>query len=239
MSIYAVWGPPQSGKTTLAIDLAFALSTEGQSVCLISPEPYSELSARLNIQIVEEKSLCTAYKKKESLRQIVHTADDLLYVLAVPFDYDAFADEIPEEYAKALIDQTAKLFDVVIVDCPSHSGCVLAAWALSAAEYVLLMSGGNTSSVLWAKAFKRAIDSLEGRVFRICAQVTENFDYRTLHTMLNASPDIWLPHIPNATILQLVKRTLYQSSGRVGRQYTKHIEEICDLLQGEEDEDTE
>ena len=38
MGINAVWGPPQSGKTTMAIDLAFALSRGGQSVLLISPE---------------------------------------------------------------------------------------------------------------------------------------------------------------------------------------------------------
>ena len=56
MGIYAVWGPPQSGKTSLAIDLAFALSLKGKSVCLISPELYSELAARLNIRIEPEKS---------------------------------------------------------------------------------------------------------------------------------------------------------------------------------------
>lgn len=72
MGINAVWGPPQSGKTTKAIDLAFALSRGGQSVLLISPELYSELAARLNIRIEPEKSLVAAYKNKESLKQIVH-----------------------------------------------------------------------------------------------------------------------------------------------------------------------
>ena len=76
MGINAVWGPPQSGKTTMAIDLAFALSRGGQSVLLISPELYSELAARLNIRIEPEKSLVAAYKNKESLKQIVHTVDD-------------------------------------------------------------------------------------------------------------------------------------------------------------------
>ena len=105
MGIYAVWGPPQSGKTSLAIDLAFALSLKGKSVCLISPELYSELAARLNIRIEPEKSLLAAYKKKDSLKQIVHTADDLLYVLAVPFDYDAFGEDMPEDAARALVEQ--------------------------------------------------------------------------------------------------------------------------------------
>ena len=78
MGIYAVWGPPQSGKTTMAIDMAFAMSLRGKSVCLISPELYSELAARLNIRIEPEKSLLEAYKKVNSLKQIVHKADDLL-----------------------------------------------------------------------------------------------------------------------------------------------------------------
>ena len=56
MSINAVWGPPHSGKTTLAIDLAYALSQKGQSVCLISPELYSELSARIKINVVRYKA---------------------------------------------------------------------------------------------------------------------------------------------------------------------------------------
>ena len=105
MGINAVWGPPQSGKTTMAIDLAFALSRGGQSVLLISPELYSELAARLNIRIEPEKSLVAAYKNKESLKQIVHTVDDLLYALAVPFDNDAFGEDVSEEVARAVIEQ--------------------------------------------------------------------------------------------------------------------------------------
>ena len=117
MGIYAVWGPPQSGKTTMAIDMAFAMSLRGKSVCLISPELYSELAARLNIRIEPEKSLLAAYKKVNSLKQIVHKADDLLYVLAVPFDHDAFGEDMPEEAARALVEQAGKTFDVVIGWC--------------------------------------------------------------------------------------------------------------------------
>ena len=36
MSIIAIWGPPNSGKTTLAVDLAFALAGNGSSVCMVS-----------------------------------------------------------------------------------------------------------------------------------------------------------------------------------------------------------
>ena len=160
MSINAVWGPPQSGKTTLAIDLAFALHEQGQSVCIISPELYSEMAARLNIQIVQEKSLNAAVKKKESLKQIVHTVDDLLYALAVPFDNDAFGGDVSEEVARVVIEQANNLFDVVIVDCPAHTGSALAAWALSRAEVVFMMSGAHSAAVMWNNAFRRALDAV-------------------------------------------------------------------------------
>ena len=159
MGINAVWGPPQSGKTTMAIDLAFALSRGGQSVLLISPELYSELAARLNIRIEPEKSLVAAYKNKESLNQIVHTVDDLLYALAVPFDNDAFGEDVSEEVARVVIEQANNLFDVVIVDCPAHTGSALAAWALSRAEVVFMMSGAHSAAVMWNNAFRRAVDT--------------------------------------------------------------------------------
>ena len=236
MGINAVWGPPQSGKTTLAIDLAFALHEQGQSVCLISPELYSELAARLNIQIVPEKSLNAAVKKKESLKQIVHTVDDLLFVLAVPFDNDAFGEDMPEDAAKAILAQADNLFDVVIVDCPSHTGSVLAAWALSSADTDFLMSGSHSASVLWSNAFRKAVSAVRDKTIYACAEINDSFDYKTLHSLLKVDPDVWLPHFPNASIVQMLKRTLYQHSSKHGKAYTKAIDQVCTLLNGEEED---
>ena len=237
MGINAVWGPPQSGKTTMAIDLAFALSRGGQSVLLISPELYSELAARLNIRIEPEKSLVAAYKNKESLKQIVHTVDDLLYALAVPFDNDAFGEDVSEEVARVVIEQADNLFDVVIVDCPAHTGSALAAWALSRAEVVFMMSGAHGAAVLWNNSFQRAISAIRNKAIYICAEVNGSFDYRTLHTMLGVPPDVWVPNFPNASTHQLLKRTLYRAKGRTGKRYSKSIDKVCTLLIGEEEVD--
>ena len=237
MSMIAVWGPPQSGKTTVSIDLATALSHKGQSVCLISPEPYSELAARLSIQILKEKSLIEAVKKKEALKQVVHKVDDLFFVLAMPFDNDVFGEDIPQETAKFILEQAESIFDMVIVDCPSHTGSALAAWALNSAETVLMMSGAHSAAVMWNTAYHRAMEAVEGKILHICVEVNDSFDYRTLHTTLDIAPDIWLPYFRDAAMTQLMRRTLYQSIGRIGREYTRGIDELCALLIGEESDD--
>ncbi len=236
MAINAVWGPPQSGKTTVAIDLAFALSRNGRSVCLISPELYSELAVKLGIQINREKSLSAVSKNRESLKQVVYPVDDLFFVLAVPYDYDAFEDNLSEDVAKDILKQASELFDQVIVDCPSHTESVLAAWALSYADCVLMMSGANSAAVLWKKAYTRAIQPISKRSIYVSAEINDFFDYSLLHDMLDVSPVAWLPHVENAAMTQILKRTLYQRGGKIGGQYTKGIDTICSHLPGEERE---
>ncbi|MBR2895343.1 MAG: AAA family ATPase [Oscillospiraceae bacterium] len=240
MGIYAVWGPPQSGKTTLAIDLAFALSAHNQSVLLISTEQYSELSARLNTQIQHENSLAAAYKAKDTLQQIVHKVDDLLFVLAQPAQADVFGEDLTEETAQWVIRQAEMLFDVVLIDCTSHTGSVLSAWGLSSAEKVFMMCGASSTALMWNTAYRRAVDVVEGKTVHIAAEVTESFDYRTLYTVQDIEPDYWLPYFPNADTVQLLKRTLYRSNGKAGKAYTKAIHALCEMLTGkEEDEEDE
>lgn len=57
-----IWGASGVGKTTLALALSKALIAEGKTVLLISPEPYSELSAIGGVEIPTEQSLQTAIR---------------------------------------------------------------------------------------------------------------------------------------------------------------------------------
>lgn len=231
MGMTAVWGPPQSGKTTLAIDLAYALSQGGLSVCLISPELYGELSAKLSLKISRDTSL--AAHKSKPLEQLVRSVGELFYVLAMPYDHDAFSEDISNPEAKQLLRQARELFDTVIVDCPSHTGSAIAAWALNTADRVLMMSGSHSTAVLWNNAYHRAVDAVENKTFHVCAQLQDTFDYSTLLTMLDVTPEVWLPHVPDAAMTQMQARTLYGQKGKQGKGYTQAIDQLCDLLNEE------
>lgn len=232
MGITAVWGPPRSGKSTLAIDLAFALSRHGQSVCLISPELFSELSARLNINITKQKSLFAAYRSSGNPKQTVCPVDDLLFVLAAPTYTDAFSEDVTGPEAKALFAQTVPMFDFVLVDCPSHTGSAIAAWALNQADTVVLLTGFSSSAGLWHNAYRRATEAVAQRSLPVCVQGSDSFDYRSLHSLIHTDPAVWLPNYPDAETVQALRRTLYDSGGKTGRTYSAAVDEICSRLKG-------
>ena len=237
MAIYTVWGPPRSGKTTLAIDLAYALSLRGQSVCLISPERYSELSARMGLHIDAEKSLAAVRTSKESLKHIVLPADDLLYVLAAPLDSDAFGEELSGENAKEVLSQAETIFDAVIVDCPSHCGSSLAAWAMSMADTVLLLTGSALGAAPWFTAYRRAVEAVEKRLLPVSVEACVDFDYASLHQLIGQKPKLRVPFYPDAEAAQSEHRTLYGSGGKAGKKYTSAIDDIYAALdEGGEDE---
>lgn len=163
MSICAIWGAPQSGKTTLAVNLAYAISRGDKTVCLISPAAYSELSALLGVKIPEEHSLRAALRGSAGIRQTVTKVDELFYVLAAPVTVDAFDDDCSGEQVKSLLELTRITFDFVLVDCPSEPNNLIAAWSLNRADTVVLTLGGNISCVMWYAANKRALQAIQNK----------------------------------------------------------------------------
>ena len=111
-----IWGASSAGKTTLALALSKALIAEGKTVLLISPEPYSELSAIWGVKVPIEQSLQTAIRTG-NLKQSVVQKDDCFYFLAAPSCHDCFDDNYSAEQVKALLTLAKTTFDTVLVDC--------------------------------------------------------------------------------------------------------------------------
>lgn len=235
MSITAIWGPPGSGKTSLAIDLAYALSKGGNSVCLISPEPFSEMSALLSLKITKQQSIDAAYHAIGNLKQTVCKVEGLLFVLAAPYYADAFEGDASLSEVKNLIGETKATFDCVIVDCPAHTHNSFAAWALNQADTVLLLTGFRSSSGMWNRAYQRAIRVFEDKTIPVCVQGDSSFDYRALNRLIELNPSIWVPYYPEADAARRMRRTLYDSGGKLGKTYNAAIDEICNEVRKEAD----
>ena len=237
MAITALFGPPVSGKTSLAIDLAFAMSRRGLSVCLLSTESYSELAVLLQVNIPKKTSLAAAYEMPGALRQTVCKADELLYVLAEHCGSDVFAQEESARAVKELLRQLHEAYDCVIVDCTSRADSALAAWSLRMSDRVLMTTGCRPAAFEWHKSYRRAVWEIADKVSYVCVQARESFDYAALAAALDVTPELRLPYIWNAELLRENNRTLCaakslsRATRRALREYSDAIETLCAKLE--------
>jgi MinD-like ATPase involved in chromosome partitioning or flagellar assembly len=230
MGICAIWGAPHSGKTTLAVNLAYAVSRGEQSVCLISPAPYSELSALLGVTIPEDHSLRAALQGRSGIKQTVHKVDELFFVLAAPTSADAFEDDYTGEQVKTLLALVGSTFDAVVVDCPSGTDNLFAAWTLNKSDTVVVCLGGQTSCAVWHTAYRRAIQSVEHKSVYACTETAADFDYGALCALMNRTPDVRIPYVREAAALQNEAGYLYDLPGRRGWSYAKAINELYGVI---------
>ena len=229
MSICAIWGAPQTGKTTLAVNLAYAVSRGDQSVCLISPVAYSELSAILGIKIPEENSLSAALQGAP-LRQTVFKADELFYVLAAPTAASALDSDYSGEQVRTLLELARLTFDVVIVDCLSETNDLFSAWTLNRADKVLLCAGGHVSGVLWHRANKKALQAAQNKILYVGSEIIPGLDYAAMYKLLKCTPEIKIPYIREAPLFQNERRFLFGLSGKRGRAYAEAINKLYEAV---------
>ncbi len=205
MGIYSIWGPPQSGKTTLAVALAGQCAKAGKTVCLIAPVPFSELSAMLEVQIPTEKSLQTAIRGTGNLRKTVVKAMDSLYVLAYPTLGDSLDDHFTSRQVEEFLEMAKVTFDVVLVDCPCSMDNLVAAWAMQKSEKVLLCLGCCPSSVLWHKAMARPLDAIAEKVVNVGVEYNPNLDYSAMYDLLECRPAFrWSDKQKKKSLLQMI-----------------------------------
>ncbi len=219
MSIIAIWGPPNSGKTSLAISLANGISTMGKSCLLISPEAYSELSGQLEIDITDEHSIGTALNSSSSIKYIATPVSDLLFVLAASCTTSAFDAEIDGQKAGELIKQSNALYNYVIVDCPSYIGSAISAWGLNMARHIIMPTGCRNSGLAWYTALKSARLTLDNKTMHIQNEVEPNYCYDELAKALGVIPSIKLPYIKDHS-----RKTFYGAAGKNGHKYTDAID---------------
>ena len=94
------------------------------------------------------------------------------------------------------------------------------------ADTVLVCLGGRVSCALWHMANARALQTVRNRAVYVSSEVTSDFDYDAMCQLLNMDPDIKIPYIQEAPLLQNEEHLLYQMSGKKGRAYVNAINQL-------------
>lgn len=131
------------GKTTTAVNLAAALSEQGQKVCLIDLDPQAHASLHLGLSVVDDQTsvyeiLCGDASIEDARRWL----SDHLAVVPSNLDLAAAEMELAGEVGREVIlrdklEVDQEEFDFLILDCPPSLG-VLTLNALTAVNEVFL-----------------------------------------------------------------------------------------------------
>ena len=131
------------GKTTTAVNLAAALASAGQKVCIIDLDPQAHASLHLGISApAPEKSVYDILCGDCYLQDVRKMADNNLYVVPANIDLAAAEMELAGEVGREVIlrdklEVDDEKFDYLILDCPPSLG-VLTLNALTAVQEVFL-----------------------------------------------------------------------------------------------------
>jgi len=158
------------GKTTLAINLAGALSKRGDRVLLIDLDPQAHASLGLGQADFGGLSIASVLRDDVALRRVIRVLPHGFQLVPGSLEaaeYEELAERRlqPERALERALEAVEPEFDWVLVDCPARADGVLTACALRAATLVALVVETSTFALQGAvrawRLFEERASSLD------------------------------------------------------------------------------
>lgn len=237
--ILAVWGGKHSGKTTFAVNLACALSSQGLLVGLISSNvTYGELQTFFGQTVPAGKGLFEALgAENPNLGELftVCKHSQGLFFLSVPTKYSGLlCDTVTLEEAERMINAASLVFDVLVIDGSSDLNNSISGVGLWLADTVFTLHRPSIASQMWQKAVSEFVRELhlEKKLAHILLSPNGDFDEKTYREMTGLTFTCELPHIRRAAELENAGTPLYFFRDHSCRRYKKVLEKLTGTLTG-------
>lgn len=176
------------GKTTSAVHLAGALASKGQRVLLVDLDPQAHATLALGCAVEHETSVVDVLVHGSSVRDAIRQAPGGIELLPASLDLAEFEDLAarilrPERILGGALLGVADRYDWVLVDCPPRVDGVLAANAIRAASWVVLVVETDTFAHQGALRALRVLEDLAG-------ETQARLRVRVLATMYESESDL-------------------------------------------------
>lgn len=176
-NLIAVWGAPCSGKTTIAVKLAWQLAKQGYQVVVLNLDTITPVLPILfpNRQAEELYSVGTALSQVEVTKEGL--AKQMVVCKAQPnIGFLGFKDgendftypKVSPTKLEALFTCLEQLAEVVIVDCSSRLDAVGTGYALQQADVVIRLTTATTNSLSFFASQLPLLHKPEYEVDRHC-----------------------------------------------------------------------
>lgn len=177
--IISVFGPPNSGKTTLSVAMSEALAEKGYNVCLVCcdkvvpaipvllPQSVTKAGAAMDVRHSVGKILnCVDFSESDILKQCVYTKKYKKIILMgyaygenentypLPTDFDVFS----------FYGKLSDMVDYVIIDCANNITEPLSRVGIEHSDNVIRVAGGSYKDITYYASNETIIP--EGEVKR-------------------------------------------------------------------------
>jgi MinD-like ATPase involved in chromosome partitioning or flagellar assembly len=210
--LVVTWGAGGSGKTTVAVNLACALSELNLIVGIIPANTiYGELQAHFGCNVSRDKGLHQVLTGGAIQDNYVATPMPNVFFLSLPNHFDCLnLTEVTEEQVIACIDQTKIYFDVLIVDGVLDLHSAMTYIALAQADTVVMTIKPSITASFWYHSMSRLMDQLYlCNVIPVINNDNQSCDKDAMISALKVTPGFELPHIPAADMYVNAGKPIY------------------------------
>jgi len=226
--VITVWGCPNSGKTTLAVNLACAYEEANYTVGVISAADYGELQTHFGVTVPNDKGL---YKALTDVHQSIRNIYTLtgkkksIFLLSAPDEIDSFVlSVIDREQTDRAVHAAADSFDIVIIDADSSKNNPMTGSSIIKADTIIVPVKNTASWLLWYKANRRLLDSIAPKA------KYANYANRATEDVTDLQYIAKMPYVPEAEELHTEGSQIYYGRSRAAKEYMRKCDELIKNL---------
>ncbi len=170
--IISVWGSNGSGKTTTAVNLAFAIAQRNFTVGIISSNLYcGEIQTLCGCNIPENRGTYRALMGGETKNMFVQAGKTAVFVLSVPDKFDAMQlSTVSGKSVYEMLNDAAFRFDYIIIDGETELNNPISSIGMTEADMIITVHRPSVKDCLWYVCMKNVSDLL-------------NLSYKTVHIL--------------------------------------------------------
>lgn len=192
--VVAIWGCPQSGKSTVAVNLAVAAAHAGQEVCIISAEDYAEMPSYFGKSNSQKSSLQNVVSSGATKANSLEVAKNIRVIAPETFS-DSFNSVLSGTQAAEIIENCRKEFDLIIIDCTSYKTSAITGQGLAMSDKIIMLLSARAITTVWMESNARLTAQLEGKITYVINQTAKNFNYAVLMSVLDKEIPYSIPYV--------------------------------------------
>ena len=237
--VFAVWGAPNGGKSTVAVNMATVLADSGFMTCLVSAADHGELQAFFQAAIPRNKGLYAAISNGRNVREALTEARPNLCLLELDTGGDTYeVANISPDQVNRIITELRDQFSYVIIDCTNYKDAIFTGLGLVEADKVVVCIPHRVSAATWHIANEQMLDAVMAKTVYVDANIHEGgADMEQLLESIGLQEcPIKINRVRSAFYCENTGNVIVLQGGREERKYKKAIMDLIQMLLSLEEE---